>query len=52
MFVFNRRSVSYRNLEWSYIHMIKAFIWNHGKDLWTLKDGVAMSRAVMVRMKK
>ena len=45
----NCKEVPYRALELSYVQMIKSFIWNKGKDLWTLKDGVEMSKAVMNR---
>lgn len=51
-FSVNGHPIPYRALELSYVQMIKSFIWNHGKDLWSLKQGVAMSKAVMERMKK
>jgi Oxidoreductase family, NAD-binding Rossmann fold len=51
-FTVNGHPIPYRSLELSYVQMIKSFIWNHGKECWTLRDGVAMSRAVLERMKK
>lgn len=44
--------VSYRDLEQSYVDMIRAFLADNVRRLWTLEDGLKMTRAVLGRGKK
>lgn len=48
----NNESVQYRDIEWSYLDMISAFINDDYESLWTLQDGLQMSIAVQRYMKE
>jgi len=48
----NGRPQPYRNLELSYVQMIKSFCWNNGKELWSLEDGMKMRDAVLDWMER
>lgn len=39
-----RRDVSYREIEWSYLRMIKDFLIGDYKNLWTLSQGAEMTK--------
>lgn len=47
----NEKLVRYREIEASYCKMVKDFAEGKYRNLWTLEDGVKMTRAVLERMK-
>ena len=48
----NNQLIAYRDLENSYVSMIRDFVKGNYKKLWTIEEGLAMTDAVLERMER